>query len=170
MQIKKTLQKNKYRAWLLFFLQVPLIIKSVQKLVFLNDFSFIEIKAIILSVCLFLFILFSSRGLMYLFRLNVNYTFSFALFFLASFTLANLLAIANIGIDFVYFYLGILFFSNITFLIFEKNYQLKIYQGILLIVFTVLNFNRTYLNQFIFDRQEQSGDVDLLINRNFSVS
>ena len=162
-QIKNKLQKNEYRARLLILIQVPLIIKSVQKLVSLNDFLFIEIQSIILSACLFLFILFSSKGLMYLLKLNVSNAFSYTLFFLASFTMANFLAIANIDISFFYFYLVILVLSNIAFLIFENNYQLKIFQSIILIIVGMVNFNRTYLNQFIFNRIEQSGDVELLI-------
>ena len=162
-QIKNKLQKNEYRARLLILIQVPLIIKSVQKLVSLNDFLFIEIQSILLSACLFLFILFSSKGLMYLLKLNVSNTFSYTLFFLASFSMANFLAIANIDISFFYFYLVILVLSNIAFLIFENNYLLKIFQSIILIIVGIVNFNRTYLNQFIFNRIEQSGDVELLI-------
>ena len=63
-----------------------------------------------------------------------------------------------------------LVFSNIAFLIFEKNYQLKILQSIILIIVGIINFNRTYLNQFIFNRIEQSGDVDLLIVPNIEPS
>ena len=112
-QIKNKLQKKEYRTLLLIFIQVPLIIKSVQKLVSLNDFFFIEIQSILLSACLFLFVLFSSKGMMYLLKLNVSNTFSYTLFFLASFTVANFLAIANIDLSFFYFYLVILVFSNI---------------------------------------------------------
>lgn len=163
MNLKNILEKNKYLAFILFILQLPLFFKSFQKILTNKDFSFIDLNSILLSMCLFIFILFTAKGLVYLFKLNINYSFSYVLFFLASFAVANLLAVTNVEIEFFYFYFCILLVSNIAFFKYEENFILKILHAGVFAVISFVNFNKSYLSRFVYNRSEQSGDVDLLI-------
>ena len=71
---------EKYKIFVLIIFQLPIILRASQKIIAVSEFDFIEYENLIQSFSLFVFLLLSARGLAYLFKLKINYSFSYVIF------------------------------------------------------------------------------------------
>ena len=156
---------EKYKIFVLIIFQLPIILRASQKIIAVSEFDFIEYENLIQSFSLFVFLLLSARGLAYLFKLKINYSFSYVIFFLLIFFAANVLSLLNIETNFMFFIIVILLICNFSFFVNEKDNKIKALQFLSFFPLIYINMNLNYLNKFAYSnlRGEQSGDVDLLI-------
>ena len=156
---------EKYKIFVLIIFQLPITLRASQKIIAVSEFDFIEYENLIQSFSLFVFLLLSAKGLAYLFKLKINYSFSYVIFFLLIFFAANVLSLLNIETNFMFFIIVILLICNFSFFANEKDNKIKALQFLSFFPLIYINMNLNYLNKFAYSnlRGEQSGDVDLLI-------
>lgn len=164
LRIKALIDKYSILIFCLFL--APLILKSLEKITSIKFLIFFKnIVGIYLSLIIFLFMLLTSRGFIYFFKLKTNYSFSYVLFFLSTFFVANCFAIFEIMIKFEYFIIFILLILNLSFFIYEEKMFNKIFQLFFIFNILLINLNFKILNFFQYSelRSEQSGDVEKII-------